>query len=65
MSVIPKTEKVERVSENFNIFWEEGLTAEEIKELNSLNQNLRTVTPKLIDPVKILQYKIIFIYLFF
>ena len=49
MSVIPKTEKVERVSENFNIFWEEGLTAEEIKELNSLNQNLRTVTPKLID----------------
>eukprot|EP00828_Plagiopyla_frontata_P007141 TRINITY_DN1329_c0_g1_i2.p1 TRINITY_DN1329_c0_g1~~TRINITY_DN1329_c0_g1_i2.p1 ORF type:complete len:275 (-),score=47.43 TRINITY_DN1329_c0_g1_i2:79-903(-) len=49
VSVIPKTEKVERVSENFNIFWEEGLTAEEIKELNQLNKDLRTVTPKLVD----------------
>lgn len=49
MSVIPKTEKVERVSENFNVFWEEGLTAEEIKELNSLNKDLRTVCPKQLD----------------
>lgn len=46
MSVIPKTEKVERVEENFNIFWPEGFTQEELKQLDSLNKNLRTVSPK-------------------
>ena len=46
--VIPKSDKIERLKENFDLFSFE-LTQQEIEGINSLNQNLRTINPRLLE----------------
>ena len=43
--MIPKTDKIERLRENFDVFWKEVLNEEEMADLEKLNKNLRTVDP--------------------
>jgi diketogulonate reductase-like aldo/keto reductase len=42
--VIPKSEKIERLKENFNIF-DFDLTKEETEQIKKLNSGLRSIDP--------------------
>jgi diketogulonate reductase-like aldo/keto reductase len=46
--IIPKTTKVERLGENFNVF-DFTLTPEEYAAVSTLDQNARLFNPKYID----------------